>query len=244
MIKPLLLTVIFCTFFLNGHALSEVTLASNDSSVIIYKGTITFEENTKAFALYENSSNKPSTLEITSLGGGINAGLQLGEWIVENKLNVSIPKYCLSSCANYIFAAGNLKYMGKHAYLIWHGGARQPGLTELLKANANRAVAQTVSVANRFTARAKKHKEIDDHIAFIQQREILFFNNLGINPNITILGQIFPYRSEYPSTGFSGWDYSMRDLAKLGVKNVLIEDNHWMPNAANQGIHIHRLILK
>ena len=92
MIKSSLLVLILYVTCCYQSAFAAVSLS--DAHTLIYKGTITFDENSAAFALYDRSTIKPTTIEITSLGGGINAGLQLGEWIVANKLDVSIPKYC------------------------------------------------------------------------------------------------------------------------------------------------------
>lgn len=226
------------------NAAAEITLSGTNGEKLVYEGNITFESNQLAQDLYDKAKVKPTIVEITSLGGGINAGLALGEWIIANELDISIPQYCVSSCANYIFVAGKTKHLGKNAYLIWHGGAKQPGLTRMLKNNAQRRIEQTIVEEKRSQARAAKYAEIDAHIAFIQTRETNFYARIGVDPNIPVLGQLFPYRSTDANQSSSGWDYSMRDLARLGVSNVLIEGGHWMPNAANQGIHVRRLVLQ
>ena len=170
MTKTTLVVIIFCICsLLSNIVCADISLSGPNKQILIYESDISFEANEIAFNLYENAANKPVLFQITSLGGGINAGLQLGEWIVENNLDVSVPEYCVSSCANYVFLAGKTKMLGKHAYLIWHGGAHQPGLAESLKSNANRRIEQTVDTGNRTLARAEKFKEIDDHIAFIRR---------------------------------------------------------------------------
>lgn len=223
--------------------LAVVTQSSNQT--LVYNGAITFADNEVVFALYNKSAIKPTTIEITSLGGGINAGLQLGEWIAANKLDVRVPRYCVSACANYIFTAGQRKHLGGTAYLIWHGGAHQPGLAQNLKDNANRRLLETVDSAHQASVRGQKFKEIDDYIEFVRKRETLFFKRLNINPNIATFGQIDPYLSTLPaSADFSGWDYSITDLLKLGVTNIEIDGNLWMPNSASQGIRVRRLLLQ
>ena len=224
-------------------ALAEVSHASNQT--LVYNGAITFADNEEVFALYDESAIKPTTLEITSLGGGINAGLQLGEWIAANKLDVRIPRYCVSACANYIFAAGQTKHLGDSSYLIWHGGAHQPGLAQNLKDNANRKLLETVHARRQATVRRQKFKEIDDYIEFVRRRETQFFRRLNINPNIAIFGQIDPYLSTLPvNAGYSGWDYSITDLQKLGVTNIEVGGNFWRPNSASNGIRVRRLFLE
>lgn len=216
-----------------------------EPETLVYRGEITFEDNATAFELYRRSVIKPTRIEITSLGGGINAGLQLGEWIVANQLAVRVPRYCVSACANYIFVAGKTKYLGATAYLVWHGGAYQPGLADILKANANREIVRRLSVTDQATARAQKYQEIDGYMEFIQHRETAYFDALNIDPRITTLGQIEPYVSRFPQgIAFSGWDYSIEDMAKMGVLNVFIEGEQWVPSAASRGVRIHRLTLE
>ena len=236
--------IFFLGLIFSNNTFAEITLSGTNGEKLVYEGNITFEANQIALDLYDKAKVKPRILEITSLGGGINAGLALGEWIVTNGLDVSIPHYCVSSCANYIFVAGKTKHLAKNAYLIWHGGASQPGLTQALKNNAQREINRTVNTNQREHARATKFAEIDAHIAFIQSREENFYSSIGVDPKIPVLGQLFPYRNLDEERGSSGWDYSMRDLAKLGVNNVLVEGGHWAPNAASQGIHVRRLVLK
>ncbi|MBM3394839.1 MAG: hypothetical protein FJY37_09450 [Betaproteobacteria bacterium] len=51
------------------------------------------------------------SLVITSSGGEINVGMDFGEWVFARGLNVEVSKYCLSSCANYVFPAAWQKFL-------------------------------------------------------------------------------------------------------------------------------------
>ncbi|MBE8718245.1 hypothetical protein [Cellvibrio polysaccharolyticus] len=106
-----------------SQVVSADTQVFSDGDEIFYVGGLTVEANAKAFDLYDKSVNKPDTLSITSLGGDIEVGMELGEWLVEKLLHVKVEDYCMSSCANYIFPAGVKKYIGNKALVAFHGGA-------------------------------------------------------------------------------------------------------------------------
>ncbi|MGC7862437.1 hypothetical protein ACP3XP_00195, partial [Vibrio anguillarum] len=88
-----------------------------------YKGVLSPEGNELAFELYERAKEKPNTLIITSDGGDIMLGIELGRWVYDNKMSVEVNDYCLSSCANYVFTAGKIKYISNRAIIGFHGGA-------------------------------------------------------------------------------------------------------------------------
>lgn len=71
---------------------------------------------------------KPENLIIKSKGGNGLAGILIGNFIYEEGLNVKVNRYCLSSCANYIFPAGNKKILSIDALVIFHGGFDQGNL--------------------------------------------------------------------------------------------------------------------
>ena len=97
---------------------------------IYYRGDLSEARNQRVYDLYEEAVQKPNLLVISSGGGEVHLGLDLGNFIWDEQLDVSVPGYCLSSCANYIFTAGRRKLLGKHAVLGFHGGATSPGYLE------------------------------------------------------------------------------------------------------------------
>lgn len=90
---------------------------------IYYIGDISEKANNIAKRLLKK--HKIDTMIIRSHGGLVSLGMDLGDLIFENKLNIQVDQYCNSSCANYIFPAGRKKYLLRNSQLIWHGGASQ-----------------------------------------------------------------------------------------------------------------------
>ena len=60
------------------------------NDVLVYEGSITKSSNLTIFQAFEKSKEKPKKLIISSSGGEIGAGMDLGEWIHSNKLNIEI----------------------------------------------------------------------------------------------------------------------------------------------------------
>ncbi|WP_168416686.1 hypothetical protein [Acinetobacter indicus] len=98
---------------------TEVTVQEN---VLIYTGPLSQDANTRAAALLKQFP-QVQTLKITSQGGEIGLGMDLGDQVYAHQLNVEVGQYCFSSCANYVFPAGKVKYLNWRSQLGWHGGA-------------------------------------------------------------------------------------------------------------------------
>ena len=92
---------------------------------LIYQGEITEASNNAIFSLFNDAEFKPRRLVISSNGGEIGVGMDLGRWVKHNKLDVEVKGACASSCANYVFPAANTKYLRKDSILMWHGSAWQ-----------------------------------------------------------------------------------------------------------------------
>lgn len=59
---------------------------------------------------------------VTSEGGETGTAMAIGEAMRLAKLNVVVEKYCISSCANYIFVSGAKKVVKPRSVVAWHGG--------------------------------------------------------------------------------------------------------------------------
>ena len=66
--------------------------------MLVYRGSLSSEANKRVFELYDKAIVKPQLLRITSEGGDVNLGMDLGEWIFRNQLDVEIVDHCFSSC--------------------------------------------------------------------------------------------------------------------------------------------------
>src|SRR5687767_11700772 len=88
-----------------------VTKVRLSDCCIEYQGLITSEANDGVYDLYQEASPKPTTVIIESHGGSAGAAMELGNWILDHKLDVRVDTYCYSSCANYVFLAGENKML-------------------------------------------------------------------------------------------------------------------------------------
>jgi hypothetical protein len=62
------------------------------------------------------------TIILNSGGGDVRAGLAIGRRIRAGKLDVIVDGVCGSSCANYLFVAGNRQTVRPESVVLWHGG--------------------------------------------------------------------------------------------------------------------------
>ncbi|MFZ6687002.1 hypothetical protein ACO0K0_04565 [Undibacterium sp. SXout11W] len=62
------------------------------------------------------------TIVVTSEGGDARFGQQIAMTIVDKDISVVVRKYCLSSCANYLFLGAKNKQLEPDSILGFHGG--------------------------------------------------------------------------------------------------------------------------
>lgn len=176
---------------------------------LIYKGEITEASNSAIFSLFNDAEFKPRRLVISSNGGEIGAGMDLGRWVKHNKLDVEVKGACASSCANYVFPAANTKYLRKDSILMWHGSAWQ----------SNWKIAED----NREVFNA--------YITLMRKKETRFYADIGVDNLLTTYGQskvnFWDYIQNFFGKGTVGYDYSLADLQKFGVANIVLLDNEW-----------------
>jgi len=104
---------------------------------LCFSGDIT-AENSATFvqALAGVDPTIPLVVVVTSDGGEINAGMSMGEVLVPLTTTVVAQRICASSCANYLFTAGDRRVIDDDALLLFHGGAHPLNEAELRKAIA------------------------------------------------------------------------------------------------------------
>jgi hypothetical protein len=101
----------------------------NENGEIIYFGPIDQDRVDKAISLYQPGDR----LLIRSSGGDLDAGMMFGDFINKHNMSVEIVDYCISSCANYIFLAGNTKILNTNSLVIFHGGPKQANFRSLMQ---------------------------------------------------------------------------------------------------------------
>lgn len=193
----------------NESSQSPETYVGIENGMLIYSGGITEISNNSIFALFNEAEVKPKRLLITSQGGEIDAGLALGQWVKDNNLDVEVIRVCASSCANYVFPAASTKYLRKDSVLLWHGSAWQ----------------------SNWNVDAKNRESFDKYITEMRQKETDFFENIGIDNLLTTYGQskfsALDFTQSFFGKGAVGYDYSIADMEKFGLKNIVLVDAEW-----------------
>ncbi|CAG8999585.1 MAG: hypothetical protein CENE_01564 [Candidatus Celerinatantimonas neptuna] len=169
---------------------------------LIYQGDLTPKRVNRAIALAKGHTIHEVMIE--SLGGEVMSSIKFGRWIFQHHLNVKVVNYCTSSCANYIFPAGNHKYLAKNDILGWHGGAYQ-----------------------RTNADDNPHQHLPKFINKWRKAETAFYHEIGVNPNLPTLGQQRQFSCQ--RGGDQGWYYSINDLNRLGIHHIILTDGQWHP---------------
>ena len=214
----------------------DADVSINSHGNIEYSGSITEAKNDVAFALYDNAPLKPKRLVISSPGGAVEYGIQLGEWIINNQLDVEVADYCMSSCANYVFLAGNKKILGKHSFIGFHGGLLQRATLPF----KGRRYLQKVSALTKSCDFELFNKSYKDKLAFpfsnSRFRECALMQVTGVDYKILIAGQYEKYRVH--TLQFGLWSYDLDALASLGVNNLILKDGKWLPPKAIDGHEI------
>lgn len=218
-------------------ALSSPAMAGEEDTTQVYfsngqleyVGPINQAANQQLSALYDSLAAKPAVLSIRSPGGEVNAGMDLGSWVRAHKLNVRVMEFCLSSCANYVFPAGIEKIVSNFAMIGYHGG---PGKLEKLTLDEG---AQKIYDA----LPPDQQKALMAEFASISQqggrREAQYFEQLGVRADISSLGQNERYDQFVKSNPNAvGWTYSLKDFARLGVRDISVINPPWKPGSISR----------
>ena len=215
---------------------------------IEYSGLITHEANAGVFELYQSADPKPQALLIESQGGSADAGMELGTWLFENGMQVQINTYCFSSCANYVFPSGRTRLLAPHASLMWHGGVTQPITPEELARVLDETLAGFPEDERRRLleehSRDELAQQLQQSLIAIVARETYFFRRLGVDQRITTLGHLYERELLKGEGDYMGWDFSLDDLARLGVRDISIKGGEaWEPVFPVRGRKIYRIKL-
>jgi hypothetical protein len=123
------------------------------------------------------TSKKFDTLEINSYGGNARAALTLAWHIKEKNINILVDKYCLSSCANYLFLAANNKTLRSGAILGFHGGIAGAPAPLLKLDDLEKIDGLTEQYRNNEALRAL-NKSIEE----IYKNDVKFYSEIEFNP--------------------------------------------------------------
>lgn len=190
-----------------------------------YVGSLSAEANAKLFALYSSQQTKPNTLSIRSPGGDTVVGIELGQWVHVNKLDVKVLEGCYSSCANYVFTAGRHKIVSNFAHIGYHGGLSS--MSFKIDDASVAALAAAQKDGEKIT-RENVLQTIKKMFAPQLELETKYFALIGVQQRITTLGQSEESRKSAPKDA-QGWTYSIKDFAALGVSNIQVINPPWRP---------------
>jgi len=168
----------------------------------------------------ESKDRSPKRLVIDSIGGGVAAAVRLGEWVLDNGMDVEVQALCASSCANYVLPAGTKKVIRQGAMIVWHGGADQRDFREerrayeLLQA---RLLFEPLdwSESTTFELRTARYQGLRQ--ATEAQRR--FYKRIGADEGILLLGQ------EPELLGNGQWTLTVAAMSRFGISGVEAPDN-------------------
>lgn len=177
-----------------------------------YTGPITTGDSQALFRAVNN--RHINRLIITSSGGEVVAGIALGRWVYKNKLTVEVKDYCLSSCANYVFPAGQKKIIQPGAIVAWHGNYHHLQATGLWReeiARRRQKTGESLETATRY---------IQVQVESLVLLERQFFAEIGVDQKICWVGKMPPYN--VPNYYFM----SGQDMARFGLRGLELPDNY------------------
>jgi len=188
--------------------------------------------------LERNTEFEGRRLIVRSSGGLIVVGVAIGEVVYKYNMDVEVNEFCVSACANYIFTAGNNKYVRHDSGLIFHGGMLQKNMKE--KYAVSTEFENVIHEASVSPYSDKEREMLVEYSNFEYDQidgyenelaiETNFFDMVGVNQYITIYGQLGEYASQY-SSNHIGFHYTISDLKKFGVNNVnFLGEGDWRPH--------------
>ena len=205
----------------NNPAAAGINLSEGTA---YYSGPISAELNQQFFTAVKGHTIE--RLIITSSGGEVEAGIALGLWIFEQRLDIEVPEYCLSSCANYVFPAGQHKSIAAGAIVGWHGNYNHLQQTGLWRDDiAGRMERYDLDAA---TAEAHVREEVEQLVRL--ERD--FFARIGVDEYLCWIGKMPPY--SVPNYYF----LSTQDMARFGVTHVQTPHGYENMNVADFSDHI------
>jgi hypothetical protein len=197
-------------------AAGEATIRVEGDSMS-YAGAITPEAVARA---REALSRAPQVheLAIDSVGGDVEAGMNLGELVLERGLDVRVPEVCVSSCANYVFLAGVRKTIAPGALVLWHGSLIQKGLgRDIDMAPLEKQAGRPLTWLERW----RIHRTMASWLRRTKRRQARFYSRLGIDQRITVIGQMQGCECD--------WTLSVADMEAFGVQGVSAPDGYGAP---------------
>jgi hypothetical protein len=223
------LIVLALCFVSPDFGLCAVGDRDRNADTAYYDGAISEAQNRRFF---ESVAGRAITrLVITSSGGEVEAGITLGRWVFERQIDVEVVRYCLSSCANYVFPAGRHKVIRPGAVVAWHGNYHHLARTGLWKDDVARRIARDGEDPE--TARRKVKAQVERLVRL----ERAFFRRIGVDQYVCWVGKVPPYN--LPNYYF----LSKRDMARFGITDVEVPPGYPETNVSGFAEDVRYLLL-
>jgi hypothetical protein len=157
-----------------------------------------------------------SIVVLRSMGGSVEAALDMADVIVAKHLVAVVDAKCLSSCANYLFTAAAAKIVLDGGVVGFHGGPAAGGpLTISVIDASSKARAPTPEETARAVAVAGKENKN------LLVRQARFFQEIGVNPDVLYHSPLKRYAAQFHFEN-SVWEYGADTLRdRFGVRNIL-----------------------
>ncbi len=206
-----------------GIACSAQAKVKQDGDIIYYQGQLNQADNQRVEELLSYDTGLITRLVITSGGGNVDLGMDLAEIVRKNHLDVEVPKFCFSSCANYVFMAGDVKLLGKDAILGWHGDAASAKWSD----EDIRDMLKDTPEQNNPEAFTQLRAEYDQRVVTSHNREVALYQAWGIDHKLLTMGHAPGLVQQAREHGYRGWTFTLSSLKLLGVKGLDYTD--WQP---------------
>lgn len=107
------------TYFADEQCVGTCQWRRIDDETLEFEGTIK-EGSYQEFM--QKIDDKVKEIRLNSSGGIVQFGLKIGEEIYRRKIKVRVTGFCISSCANYLFLAGDKKII--EGVVGFHGSSQ------------------------------------------------------------------------------------------------------------------------
>jgi hypothetical protein len=184
----------------------------DEADSVTYRGEINAQANQRFFA--QVAGTAPRRLVIDSPGGEVEAGIALGRWVFEHRVDVIVAGECLSACANYVFTAARHKTVRLGSVVGWHGNYHHLKATGLWRDDVAARVARTGETTA--TAERAVRAQVERLVAL--ERE--FFSKIGVDERLCWVGKRPPF--SVPNY----YTLSAEDMARFGVFSVSLPEDY------------------
>ncbi|MDD9867852.1 MAG: hypothetical protein OXU73_00770 [Candidatus Campbellbacteria bacterium] len=179
-----------------GHWVDRHGIIHNKAKISVRNDTIEFigPIDRKSYADFADAINRHNkrikTLIINSDGGNTKHGKYMGHWVYDNEIDVRVRTLCFSSCANYIFPAGDNKYIEAGAQIGWHGNVlgQLDGISEEEAIRRFREVVRKQIVEELKLDNVNIEEELKKKVAEYKQdlkNEVAFYKKIGVNSDVS-----------------------------------------------------------